>query len=1388
MSNCQDQPRRTSSRSTKGTPPARYQQYVSEMSVNHSPKSDTPAKSQQRQPQLQPMDGTTHVNTINPPSQLQHQKTAANSPAGTSKPVNEVGEFMKQMRVQMVQMQRQMQVMQSEYIASTKKMQAQLVNTAKQVETQLANQMTSTSALPTSTLPQPPSNMPEPILPTSQPSLPPPNQSQYQPPQNLLQQPPQLSPLQQQVYQPTPQYPPPSRSINSDMSVHNSYPQSFISVPHKKIYPLPTFSGLPEEWQTFYEAYESTTAEFGYNSLHNIMRLRDAIKGRARETVESLLGNSANVDTIIRTLLETFGRPEQLIRSQIEKVRAIPPLANDNLEALVNFANKISNMATFVKNVKGDHHLSNPSLLSELVAKLSTSRQMQWAEKCLQLQQPATIVDFAEWLSVLRRLANIVHDTLPSTSTNAASNRRHFAATAPPPNRKYVNVTVSQCPVCKGECTNIKHCTEFLNMSIDKRWNTIKGLKICFCCLKRGHQVKFCHTKRRCGVNDCPKPHNNLLHSTLSQSQPEPATEPTHLSTTGGTQNNRTVTSEAQRPQTERRNCHAAHSPDNVLFQILPITLYGQHKTISTYAFIDDGANVSMLDLEIARELELHGEPEHLELQWLNTHRVTQKTEKIRVTISGVGQFNRKYLLSNVYVSSDMSLPVQSCHIAHFMKSQKSDKIANLNMRDYSNVQPKMILSLTHSFLTVPIETPTLLSEFGPIVSTTRLGAVIYGPIPGEEPTNIKRALHVRKCVYQNDVLKELSDMMRGYFDVETLGTKIPVKPIKSKEDERAMGILETNTKQVNGRYECSLLWREDVRPIPDSYNMALNRLYSVERKMAKDSEYKMEYCDKIADYVKKGYCRKLSDEEKSIMRERTFYLPHFGVLNPNKKGIRLVFDAAAEVMNFSLNKALLPGPDINNSLISILFKFRESPIAVCGDIQEMFHQIAIARKDQDSQRFLWRDGNPEQPVDTYVMERLIFGATCSPTIAQYVKNKNATKYIEKSPRAVHGIIERHYVDDYVDCFETEDEALNVVREVVRIHKSGGFHLRNIISNSERVAILCGNNPGNGENSGNFLFGDSIERVLGIHWAPKTDDFCFHLRLAKVDKNILNFTKVPTKREMLGLNMSVYDPYGFLCDFMVTSKVLMQKVWKCGVSWDEQLPSEIYSQWKYWLEQLSRLVEFKIPRCYAGGFSSSNVDLHVFVDASEEAMAVVAYWRVVSVSGVKVMFVMGKTSCAPTRYHTIPKLELQAAVMGVRMKEAILKNHLCCVNNVFFWSDSFTVIQWIRSDHRRYKQYVANRVAEILDGSSIEQWRWCPGNENTADEGTRSKLFKPYEPEGRWKNGPTFLLKAESYWPSEVHNQMKKDESGSELRSKHRVLKAETGYGMGVPVCAKHEA
>ncbi|XP_061389018.1 uncharacterized protein LOC133324149 [Musca vetustissima] len=177
-----------------------------------------------------------------------------------------------------------------------------------------------------------------------------------------------------------------------------------------------------------------------------------------------------------------------------------------------------------------------------------------------------------------------------------------------------------------------------------------------------------------------------------------------------------------------------------------------------------------MLDEGVARQLGIHGKPEFLEIQWLNNQSVSEKTEKINLTISGVGEYNNKYPITNVYISSNLSLPIQSCHLAHLIKSREIDQIAEIPFRDYSNVQPKLILSLQHSFLTVPLEAPRMMTDVGP----TRLGAVIYGPIPGEKSSNLKRALHVRKRFEEEncDLLQEMHTMMRQYFDVETLGTK----------------------------------------------------------------------------------------------------------------------------------------------------------------------------------------------------------------------------------------------------------------------------------------------------------------------------------------------------------------------------------------------------------------------------------------------------------------------------------------------------------------------------------------------------------------------------------------------------------------------------------------
>ena len=169
---------------------------------------------------------------------------------------------------------------------------------------------------------------------------------------------------------------------------------------------------------------------------------------------------------------------------------------------------------------------------------------------------------------------------------------------------------------------------------------------------------------------------------------------------------------------------------------------------------------------------------------------------------------------------------------------------------------------------------------------------------------------------------------------------------------------------------------------------------------MDRDFNLKSNLQKLIEDYLSKGYARKLSTEEIQVKHPRTWYLPLFAVTNPIKPGkIRTVWDVAAN--GVSLNSTLLKGPDIFNCLFGILQRFCERPIAICGDIKEMFHQIHISKEDQHSQRFLWRNSKNEE-IGVYSMNVMTFGATCSPSAAQFVKNNNASSFSNTIPRADH--------------------------------------------------------------------------------------------------------------------------------------------------------------------------------------------------------------------------------------------------------------------------------------------------------------------------------------------------------------------------------------------------
>ena len=184
--------------------------------------------------------------------------------------------------------------------------------------------------------------------------------------------------------------------------------------------------------------------------------------------------------------------------------------------------------------------------------------------------------------------------------------------------------------------------------------------------------------------------------------------------------------------------------------------------------------------------------------------------------------------------------------------------------------------------------------------------------------------------------------------------------------------------------------WRTDKNSIPNNKVVAEKRLSYLKRRLKSSSDLHIKYTGAIQDYLDSGYAISLPPDTPDPPTG-VWYIPHHGVLNPNKPKLRVVFDCAASFQGKSLNDHLYQGPDLMSSLVGILARFREKPIALAADIKAMFSQVLVQPSDQDLQRFLWfPDGNLDLPPQRYVMTRHIFGATSSPFIAAYALQESA--------------------------------------------------------------------------------------------------------------------------------------------------------------------------------------------------------------------------------------------------------------------------------------------------------------------------------------------------------------------------------------------------------------
>ena len=308
---------------------------------------------------------------------------------------------------------------------------------------------------------------------------------------------------------------------------------------------------------------------------------------------------------------------------------------------------------------------------------------------------------------------------------------------------------------------------------------------------------------------------------------------------------------------------------------------------------------------------------------------------------------------------------------------------------------------------------------------------------------------------------------------------------------------------------------------------------------------------------------------------------------------------------------------------------------------------------------------------------------------------KNAKEFQTEFPDVAVAVERKFYMDDYGDSADSVEEALQKITDMVQVQKRGGFHIRNWTCSSPLVLSKLPMDLK--ANSFKQLQPDSllpVERVLGLWWGSQTDRFTFRLNDNKL-KLINDGNKAWTKRDVLKLMASIFDPLGMLSHFIIKARITFQHAWRTSVEWDEPLTDAIRKSWLKWCKMLPEIQNVKVPRFYGMTPSTSGPTLHVFADASIEAYAAVAYFRWGREDCAGVSFVAAKARVAPLKPLTVPRLELTAALMAVRLATTIMKEHNYNVNDAVFWSDSRIALSWIRSDAAKFKQFVAARVGEI---------------------------------------------------------------------------------------------
>ncbi|XP_058456721.1 uncharacterized protein LOC131434092 [Malaya genurostris] len=363
----------------------------------------------------------------------------------------------------------------------------------------------------------------------------------------------------------------------------------------------------------------------------------------------------------------------------------------------------------------------------------------------------------------------------------------------------------------------------------------------------------------------------------------------------------------------------------------------------------------------------------------------------------------------------------------------------------------------------------------------------------------------------------------------------------------------------------------------------------------------------------------------------------------------------------------------------------------------------------------------------------------------QVVFTADITKIFAKM-KAIHS----HSLNEIREAIECQSQIQQLLeRGGFPVHKwcSNAIEVLNQIPESDREKLVHLDNSS-----------VNVMKTLGLVWSPQQDEFVFNVNITNREEN------PHTKRSVLSEISRLFDPLGLISPVTIIAKIIMQRIWKAGLAWDDPLEEEVLVSWLQFRKSLFHVNSIKIPRCTITS-GIKNIEFHGFSDASAAAYGAVIYTRCILSDGtIRLNMLCSKSKVSPIAEMTIPRKELLGARLLSRLLVKVLDSFQLKISDVILWSDSQVVLAWLQKPLPSLELFVQNRVMEIMKNTQGCTWNYIRSKQNPADIISRGQLPLALSTNELWWNAPKFLSKAD--YKLEIPDDIP-DEDLPELRKVH---------------------